>query len=169
MQRFRLPRSRLSLPSQGFTLVEVMISVLVTSIFISVTMQTLLVAALFRNRGSQYDEAVTWIQEDFEQVVNQATQYESMAFPYSTHCEATDPGDGIAAGFLDYINGLSMTDEYRTLGGEVFTLTRVGDYENSFDPYKLLQFTYTVTPQGGGEELATLSTEVLPQAALRCP
>ena len=148
---------------------EVMISVLVTSVFVAITMQTLLISAMFRNKGSQYDQAVTWIQEDFEQVINLATQYEITAFPYSSLCNATDPADGIAAGFLNEINGASLADGSRTLGGEVFTLTRTGDYENSVNPYKLLQVAYTVIPQGGGEEIASLSTEVLPRAALRCP
>ena len=168
MKLLYLLRPTLVSPDQGFSLVEVMISMMVTSIFVAVTMQTILVAAIFRNRGSQYDQAVTWIQEDFEQVVNQATQFEVMAVPESVRCNAVDPEDGLAAGFLAEIDGLSLTDGSRTLGGEVFTLNRTGDYENSVDPYKLLQLSYTVTPQGGGEAIASLSTEVLLTAALKC-
>jgi hypothetical protein len=43
-------------------------------IFTAVTMQMMVYATFFRVRAEQYDEAVNWIQEDLESVINQAGQ-----------------------------------------------------------------------------------------------
>lgn len=157
----------------GFTLVEVLVAMLVSSIFVGITMQALVTAAAFRSRADQYDSAVSWIQEDFEAVVNQATQYESTAFPYSSRCGATAAANGIAAGFLsdsaEGLGGSTATIGPRTFGDKSYVLNRVGDFDNSPDPLRLLQLTYTVTPEQGGAPLATVITEVIPHAVFRCP
>ncbi|HEY9781686.1 MAG TPA: prepilin-type N-terminal cleavage/methylation domain-containing protein [Leptolyngbyaceae cyanobacterium] len=53
---------------QGFTLVEVLVAILITTIFISVAMQAIVIAAVFKVRARQYSEATNWIQEDLESV-----------------------------------------------------------------------------------------------------
>lgn len=159
--------------NQGFSLVEVLVSMLVAAIFVSITMQAILAAAVFRARGDEYDTAVSWIQEDHEKVIQQAFQYESAVVPHSSQCGATMAANGMAAGFLlDSVNGLggkTVTMGPRQMGGKTYILNRVGDFSNSSDPFRLLQLTYTVLPQDGGPPVATVSTEVIPQAVFNCP
>jgi prepilin-type N-terminal cleavage/methylation domain-containing protein len=58
---------------QGFTLVEVLVAILITTIFISVAMQAIVIAAVFKVRARQYSEATNWIQEDLESVRQRAS------------------------------------------------------------------------------------------------
>lgn len=65
-------KSKLPQHEQGFTLVEVLIAILITTIFISIAMQAMVIAAVFKVRARQVAEATTWIQEDLENVRFQA-------------------------------------------------------------------------------------------------
>ena len=157
----------------GFTLIEVLVAMLVAAVFVSMTMQAIVTAAAFRVIATQYDEAVSWIQEDLESVVNQATQYEISTQPYSSRCLATVSSGGVAAGFLNDnvvgLGGTSVTIGSRALGGEDYTLTRTADYISSPDPFRLLKVTYRVTAQGESQPMATVNTEVIPHAVFKCP
>lgn len=157
----------------GFTLIEVLVAMIVAAVFVSMTMQAIVTSAAFRVVATQYDEAVSWIQEDLETVVNQAAQYEITTQPYSSHCLATLSSDGFAAGFLNDnvagLGGASATIGPRALGGKFYTLTRTANYENSSDPYRLLNVTYQVTAQGESKPIATVNTEVIPHAVFKCP
>ena len=59
---------------QGFTLVEVLIAILITTIFVTIAMQAMVIAAVFKARAKQFSEATTWIQQDIENVKFQAGQ-----------------------------------------------------------------------------------------------
>lgn len=160
-------------PNTGFTLIEVLVAMIVAAVFVSMTMQAIVTAAAFRVVATQYDEAVSWIQEDLESVVNQAAQYEISTQPYSPRCLATLSSDGLAAGFLsDNVAGLGgafATIGPRALGGKYYTLTRTANYANSSDPFRLLNVTYQVTAQGESKPIATVNTEVIPHAVFNCP
>lgn len=160
---------KLPLQDEGFTLFEVLVSILVVTIFLAVAMQALLLATFFKVRAEQRNEAANWIQRDLENVKNQAKEYEKNTFPYSIKCSATTSNDGFAASFLSSIGGTPTIDEPRVLGGKNFILNRTADYATSSDPFKLLKLEYSVSPQGGGSAIATLSTEVIPDASLKCP
>jgi prepilin-type N-terminal cleavage/methylation domain-containing protein len=157
----------------GFTLAEVLVALMVSAIFTSLTMQALVTAAAFRSKAAQYDEAVSWIQEDLEAVVSQAQQYESSALPFSLLCNATTEADGMAARFIsDSTNGLggpTATIGPRVLGGKSYTLNRTAQFDTTSDPFRLIEMIYTVTPDAGGPAVATVRTEVIPYAVLRCP
>ncbi|MGB8701401.1 MAG: prepilin-type N-terminal cleavage/methylation domain-containing protein [Thermosynechococcaceae cyanobacterium] len=157
----------------GFSLVEVLVALMVTMIFVSVTMQIFVSAAFFRARADQFNQAYNWIQEDFETVLYKASQYEAAALPYSTKCSATNPANGLAAGFLTDttagLGGASSTVGTRSFGGKSFTLTRTGNYASSANPYKLLGLTYTVTPTDGGPAVADIRTEAVIYAGFKCP
>jgi prepilin-type N-terminal cleavage/methylation domain-containing protein len=158
---------------QGFSLVEVLVAIMVTMIFVSVTMQMFVSAAFFRARADQYNQAMNWIQEDFENTFNLASQYEINVEPYSAKCTAATPADGLAASFLaDAVNGLGGANVIlgpRAFGGKSFVLKRTGNYANSVDPYKLLSLDYAVTVEGGTEEVARIKTEVAVYSAFKCP
>jgi len=164
---------------EGFTLFEVLVSILIVAIFLAVAMQALLIAVVFKVRAEQRNEAVNWIQKDLEFVKNQAKEYEINTFPHSVRCNATTSADGFAAGLLHNILGTPMlpppapppttTSISRTLGGKDFTLTRISIYDTPTYAYKLLKLSYNVTPADGGSAIASLSTEVIPDASLKCP
>lgn len=165
----KLPRGE-----QGFTLTEMLVAMLITSMFVALTMQAVVIAAIFKARTEQYDQAITWIQEDSELVINQSSEYEKNAYPYSSKCNAAVAADGLAAGFASLLNdptGIGDTfkiDGPRTFGGKAFILTRTAVYATSYNPFKLLEITYIVAPQSG-TAIATISTEVIADAAFRCP
>ncbi len=158
---------------QGFTIVEVIAGLMMTLIFIAITMQVLMVAALFQARTDQFNQAVNWIQEDYETVFHQATQYEMTAQPYSPRCQATHADQGLAAGFLNDqtqgLGGQTASLGPRLFGGRSFRLLRTGSYTNSAEPHKLLELTYGVIPEDGDTPIAQFRTEVLIYAALQCP
>lgn len=74
-------KKRLKPAEQGFTLLEVLIAILVTTLFISVAMQAMVFAAVFKVKAQEYAEATTWIQEDLESVKYQA---DNLQFPQTT-------------------------------------------------------------------------------------
>lgn len=160
----------------GFTLVEVLVALMVAAIFTSLTMQALVTAAAFRSKATQYDGAVSWIQEDLEAVVSQARQYEVGALPYSPICSAANVQDSMAARFIRDSSptglgssiGTLTTIEDRVLGGTSYRLNRTAQLTTS-DPRRLVELLYTVTPTSGGLAIATVRTEVIPYAVLRCP
>lgn len=71
---------------QGFTLVEVLVAILITLLFVSVAMQTIVIAAVFKVRAQEFTEATTWIQEDIENV-----KYNAANLQYTLLDNETDP------------------------------------------------------------------------------
>jgi prepilin-type N-terminal cleavage/methylation domain-containing protein len=170
---FYLPRSSFR-QARGFALIEVLVAMMVASIFVAVTMQTIVAAAYFRSRAEQFDEAANWIQEDLETVIKRAGHYETDTFPqaYSSKCNASNPANGLPAGFMQSAEGLGgaeVTVGTKSFGGQTFVLKRSADYATSSDPNLLLKVTYKVMPENGGPVVANTTTEVLPYAVLRCP
>jgi type II secretory pathway pseudopilin PulG len=157
----------------GFSLIEVLVALMVTMIFIAITMQMFVSAAFFRSRGDQYNQAFNWIQEDYEGVFTKASRYENNVEPASTLCAANTPANGLAASFIADttlgLGGTAVTLGPKTLGGKSFMLTRTGDYATSSNPYKLLKLNYTVTPTDGSPAIANINTEVVIYAGFKCP
>ncbi len=155
---------------RGFTVVEVLVGMMLSLIFVTITMQIFVTAAYLRAQSTQYNDAYNWVQEDFEQVMSLAQNYQLGASPYPAQCEAETPDTGLAASFLnDVMEGESMTSGPRDFGGRSFMLTRTGDYNTSTSPDRLLNVNYSIVPVGGGETFFTLQTKVLIYAALKCP
>jgi prepilin-type N-terminal cleavage/methylation domain-containing protein len=160
---------------KGFSLVEVLVAMMVSCIFVAITMQAIVAAAFFRARAEQFDEGVNWIQEDLESVIKRAGQYETDIFPraYSSRCNPATNAEGLPAGFMNDtatgLGGAQVTVGTKSFGGKSFELRRSADYQSSSDPKLLLKISYQVVPEGGGKAIATTTTEVLPYAVLRCP
>lgn len=68
-------KPKISKPEQGFTLIEVLIAIVIATIFVAVTMQVMALATAFRVRAQEYAEATAWIQEDLEKVKFEASQF----------------------------------------------------------------------------------------------
>ena len=159
--------------AEGFTLVEVLVGMMLSLIFMSISMHIFVSSAFLRSQSTKYNDAYNWVQEDFEQVLSKAQTFQLNATPYPSQCDATTANAGLAASFLgDGTNGLGGTSVnlgQRTFGGATFVLTRTGDYNSTRDPYRLLNVNYTVTPVGGGASILDLDTKVLIYSSFNCP
>lgn len=218
---------------QGFTLIEVLVAILITSVFIGVAMQAMVMAAVFKVRARQFAEATTWIQEDLENVRREANnlQYTTLRvatsstdtvlqvasidgfqagntlivgtdstnktiatsgvntsartitltstvrtnWPIGTVVVATTkcnrPSGTINAGFAKHFQDNLPTiinSGVKPITGKAYTLTRTATVRNTA-PFDVLNLTYSVAPQSGGNPIATMDTEVIPDASFHCP
>lgn len=64
------------LQQQGFTLVEVLVAIMLMTVFVAVAMQTMVLAAVFKARAREFAEATTWIQADLEDVNYKAANFQ---------------------------------------------------------------------------------------------
>lgn len=78
-------KPKLPKQEQGFTLIEVLVAILVATIFVTVTMQMMVIATVFKVKAQENAEATNWIQEDLENVRYQAGKLE---FPLRTSLTA---------------------------------------------------------------------------------
>jgi len=60
---------------QGFTLVEVIVAILIATVFVSITMQAMVMAVILKARAKEYSEAINWVQQDLEQAKHRASRY----------------------------------------------------------------------------------------------
>jgi prepilin-type N-terminal cleavage/methylation domain-containing protein len=73
---FKAFKPKLPQQEQGFTLVEVLVAILIATTFTLVTMQAVVIAAIFRTRAQQSAEATAWIQQDLEDVKHKAAEFQ---------------------------------------------------------------------------------------------
>lgn len=176
-------KPKLSQQEQGFSLVEVLVAIVIATIFVTTALQAMVIAALFKAKAQEYSEATTWIQNDLEDLRYQASRYNDVA-----RCDATGPNNGYADGFSDRLHTISQPNGTRTgdatsvpdsdtfsptppkkgRSGKTFTFTRVSTPRKDA-PYAALTVTYDVTPTAGGSSVASLYTEVIPDGAFQCP
>lgn len=148
---------KLKLPKQeeGFTLVEVLVAILITTLFTATSMQAMVFAAIFRTRAQESAEATTWIQEDLENVKYQASRYKD-----DTECDANNVDDGYADGFRDLLLGVSINGTYSNLSSKSFRtkkafINRRTTTPLDTSPYNLLQISYDVLPTFGNSPLSS--------------
>ena len=70
-------KRKFSQKEQGFTLLEVVVSILIMTIFISVSLQLMAIAALLKAKARVSTEAISWIQQDMELIKYQAQIYQN--------------------------------------------------------------------------------------------
>ena len=56
-------------------MIEVLVGILITTLFIGISMQFMVLSSLLKARSQQYSEAMSWIQEDLEDIKYQASKY----------------------------------------------------------------------------------------------
>lgn len=178
-------KPKLPQQEQGFTLVEVLVAILITTLFVAVSMQAMVLAAVFKARAQESAEATTWIQEDLENVKYQASRYKD-----NTECAPAIINNGYADGFRDSLLKLNnpTNDPANKIGNqtgsypEIFEETsrtkkkfRLRRITNPVDvaPYNRLEVSYDVSPiistNTFGKSIANFYTEVIPNAAFQCP
>lgn len=138
---------------QGFTLVEVLVAILITVLFVGVAMQAMVIAALFRVNAQEYSEATTWIQEDLEEVKYKAANFQ---FPQTTLTVNAAQGASsinVASNTTSTANGGTLFAANRTL--------KVGLDSTNYKISAVSGNTLTITPTLGtpqSENAAVVAT-----------
>ncbi len=113
-------KPKLPQQDQGFLLVEVLAALLIASMFITIAMQIMAIAALLKARAQEYTEAISWIREDLEKV-----KYEAVNFRFANTSLTSDANVGdnlinvaLAEGFVvnDTLRVGSDSGTYRITG-----------------------------------------------------
>jgi type II secretory pathway pseudopilin PulG len=148
----------------GFTIIDVITGMLIAGIFLLVSGQAMLLAAYSRVKAQETTEGILLIQQDLEEVKYKAsatltqTQINSM-------CAATTANNGFAKYLQGQIGTYPKTVSVSST--KTYSLTMTSTIQNT-SPYNVLQLSYTVTPVNTSSSVATLYTEVIPDAAFQC-
>ena len=165
-------RRHLSSPngkSTGFTLVEVIVGMMITLIFLTVTMQIFVSAAYLRAKAREYDEIYNWVQEDFEQILTKAKTYEMQTIPHSSFCATGQLASSFISDAAQGLGGNTADLGERTFGTRTMQLSRTASHTGTLDPSRLLDVTYQITQVGTGESILEIETKVAIYAAFNCP
>ncbi len=175
-------RSRPSDREGGFTLSEVLVAIILTTTFIAVALQGMVVAMLLKSKSFQVAEANRWVQQDLEQIRSQITPNILSLNPHRARCypASSDLGfadlvrDNLAGSNITGISNYNLANLLKTSQtGKTFQIARTLNIpvtpENS--AAKILGIKYTVIPSNGGnleQPILHFYTEVMPDAALQC-
>lgn len=148
-------KPKLSQQEEGFTLIEVLVAILITTLFIAVSMQAMVFAAIFKTRAQEFTQATTWIQEDLEDVKYQASQYPEDP----AKCNVNSVNNGYADGFRDSLpqgptNGTYSNSSSKTFRTNKLFVNRRTTTPVDTSPYNLLQISYDVLPSFGSSPLS---------------
>lgn len=170
---------------KGFTLVEVLVAIVISTLFVTVTMQAMVMAAYLKVQAKYNTQGMTLIQQNLEQVKYAATAPDPTLYT-AAKCSAADYSSGYAKVLSDKIDAdvsikLSTADALSSapiqIGEKSFKVTRSYDTTSPV-PYNVLRLTYkfqqwnvstsafVVSPVA---TVATIYTEVIPDAAFNCP
>jgi prepilin-type N-terminal cleavage/methylation domain-containing protein len=154
---------RSQLNPQGFSLTEVVVSILVLGLF-TVTATTLMTYAAQGRVGARSNSIVTdRLQQMLEEVRDRAATLPET----TTACSATVVTNGYGQLLSSTVPTAATTV---TLNGRVYTVARTLTAVDAA-PFDRLRVTYTLTPEGSTSvaNTITMETEVIPNAAFNCP
>ena len=154
---------------EGFTLVEVLVSMIMTVTFVMVTMQVFLSAAFLRAKAAEFNDAYNWIQEDFEQVLTQAKSYEMNTLPFSTQCNAGTLASSFVSDSSVGLGGSIVTLGTKQFSGSSYQLIRTATNVGTLDPSRLVNVNYAVQSPTTSKVILDIDTKVLIYAAFNCP
>ena len=163
----------------GFTLLELLIAMLIVTLFVSLSLEGMLLASLAQIRARDRAEASLKIQQDLAAIRSLAANYtlDTSGDEFKARCNGTwtPPGksskQNILDGFSAYINSnldLLNPSQYTSAASTssyTFSRTLTPSTTNT----NILQITYNVTDPKTSNSLAQLSTEVIPDVAFQCP
>lgn len=148
-------KPKLPKQEQGFTLVEVLVAILIATIFIAVAMQMMTIAAVFKVRAQEYAEATTWIQEDLEYLKYQASSYQYTSLTANSVSTTTPPSSSIT---VASVNDLAVNDTLQ-----------VGSASGTYTISSITNNTLTITPKLTTEQsqgaFVTATTRCNPSSA----
>lgn len=130
-------KQKLPQQEQGFTLVEVLVSILIATVFVATAMQAMVVATLFKAKARQYAEATTWIQEDLESVKNRAAQLQNTSLTTAANAVDSvlnvDSAHGFAVGDSLKVGTDSTNNVIAGIGTNTITLASALGTDQSND------------------------------------
>jgi type II secretory pathway pseudopilin PulG len=130
----------------GLSLVEVVAGMLIAGTFVAVALQAMVVAKSFQAKGTEFNQANNWIQQDLESVKQQAALYQS-----TTLANAVAGGSNTLA--VGWANGFATGNRIRV--GTDPTTYQISAVNATATP-KTLTITPTLsTPQPAGTRVST--------------
>jgi prepilin-type N-terminal cleavage/methylation domain-containing protein len=178
----RLYRSRSAKSPQGFTLTEVLVAILLTTTFVAVAMQGMVVSMLLKSKALQVSEANRWVQMDLESIRAKITITQVPLAANRLRCHPASIDRGFADLIRDNLAGgdITGTADYHLPAlietskmGKTFQVARTlripPTAENT--DAKMLGIQYVVSPTNGTnleQPILHFYTEVMPDAALQC-
>jgi prepilin-type N-terminal cleavage/methylation domain-containing protein len=157
---------------QGFSLTEVMVSIVVLGLFMFSSTSLMAYAAATRARSRSESQLTDRLQTLMDQVRDQAAGLDPGTTagtynPNATACNATAVANGYGKRLENNIPALTTAETTAQLEkGQSYTISRTLEAVN-VAPFDRLKVIYTVTPQENGDPI-TMETEVIPNAAFSC-
>jgi prepilin-type N-terminal cleavage/methylation domain-containing protein len=136
-QRQRRRRTR----SQGFTLVEVLIAILVASLFFILALQATTIGLFSKAQSLETTQALTWIQEDIERLRQVATTYQVTRL-------SEDAGTGATR--IRVVSTADLSPDLKN--GDTFKFRSPNNFDNQI---------YVVAGTPSGDEIQISSSEGL--------
>ena len=173
---------RLRVAEAGFTLSEVILAILITTLFVAVGLQGMLVAILLKSKALHIAEANRWVQADIEQIRSQLTISQVPISTNRARCRPVSADLGFADLVRDNLAGGNVTSvaDYHLAAvaatsqtGKTFQIDRIASIPASPEntQAKILGIEYAVTPNNGGsleQPILHFYTEVIADAAFQC-
>lgn len=185
--------------NQGFTTLEILVSIIIALAFVSVAMQSFVYAMAMKVQAQEKQRANQLIQEDLERVNNLGSNIPAKVtgvplnpdHTFIQRCNAVPPGGGTVA----YANGYAneLWDDLDAVAeptvqllktadgppvGKTLGLTRThvsgASSTSSNSPHRTLKINYQVqelddSGDPTGDVIAQRYVEVIPDVALQCP
>jgi Tfp pilus assembly protein PilV len=140
-------------PAQGFTMLEVLMGIMMTSAFVAATLQLLAINAMFKVKAEREAQALFWIQEDKELIQANSSTLKSyfedtLSIPETTHqaSHCNNPADPYSASLWRRLT--NQPNSATLVGGDSTFLLKQGPVtaatKNIINkPYELRR-TYTI-------------------------
>jgi prepilin-type N-terminal cleavage/methylation domain-containing protein len=105
--------------AQGFTLTEVLVAILIVVVFAGIAMQAMVVAVAFKVKARQFSEATNWIQQDLENVKQQAQVLGSTTLTSATLSNGSSLAVSSTTGFANgnVLQVSTITSNLYTISG----------------------------------------------------
>lgn len=154
---------------KGFTILEILVTIIVIKIFLLLSLQATVLATLLRIENQNRQNASNWVQDDLELI-----KYHAFSLPFSfSHCGnygeiLKNNLDGTIAGIFLAQEIISIPDD----NPQPYDIIRKYNVSEN-----ILQITYTLNYNSDhprysnfaeNNEITTLSTEIIPNAAFNC-
>ncbi|ANV90591.1 MULTISPECIES: hypothetical protein [Cyanophyceae] len=157
---------------QGFTFIEVLAGIIVSTIFVLVTAQATFIGVVLRVQAQRASEAMNAIQSDFDEIKYLAALSFSQASPV---CDAAATTDGYAQALITEIkdslgqsnNQTGEVSSSVSLVNKSYTMTRTLSVFNQA-PYHTMQIGYRVVDPDSGRQIAEYYSEIVPDASFAC-
>ncbi|ANV84375.1 hypothetical protein AWQ21_08260 [Picosynechococcus sp. PCC 7003] len=145
---------------QGFTFIEVLAGIIVSTIFVLVTAEATFVSVVLRVQAQRASEAMNAIQSDFDEIKYEAALSFSNASP---DCDATTPEKGYAQALINQIKA----PDPPTLVNKEYNMNRNLSIPDQ-PPYNIVEVSYRVEDPDSGRIVAEYYSEIIPDAFFAC-